>query len=171
MPPLSLSPHLELTHQLDTLTLKSSKVNNMCLIKNLLAKRSTRDLCNLALSPYPPNIFPFKPESEGETTYESEWDFSPTRESKSEPKRGSKSKCESVRVLPPRLLSLPLRFLPIPSINLCPPSARTLLPHLPRSLHSQRTLRWSAQDILDLAIAMEGAGADVVVSVEGGCEA
>ena len=147
----------------------------MCLIKDLLSKRSTRDLRNPALSPYPPNIFPFKRESEGETNHELDGYSKSEREPKREPKDGSKSKCESVRVLPPRrllllLLLLPLPSLAIPPIDSCAPSARTLLPHLPRSLHSQRTLRRSAQEILDFAIAMEGAGADVVVSVEGGCE-
>ena len=73
----------------------------MCLIKNLIAKRSNRNLRNPALSPYPPNIFPFKRESEGETNYESIWDLSPKRESKRESKHGSKSKRESAIVLHP----------------------------------------------------------------------
>ena len=75
----------------------------MCLIKNLLAKRSTRDLRNPALSPYPPNIFPFKRESEEEINYDSKWDFKPKRKSKRESKHGSKSERKSPRVIPPRL--------------------------------------------------------------------
>ena len=82
----------------------------MCPIKHLLAKRSERNLRNPALSPYPPNVFPFKRESEGETNHELSWDFSPKRESRREPNHGSKFKRESAVVRQPRLLPFPLFF-------------------------------------------------------------
>ena len=91
----------------------------MCPIKNLLTKRSTRNLRDPALSPYPPNIFPFKPESEAEIRHESISDFiEPQRKPKRESEKSSKSKRDSKIVLPPRLLPLPLPFVLIPPIEL-----------------------------------------------------
>lgn len=167
MPPLFRSPSFELTSQFDTLT-QIRQNHSMCPIKNLLTKRSTRDLRNPnSLSPFPPDLFPPTYQSEGEIGRGLQRDLKPKRESKRESNRGFKSKRQSVRVQPP----LPISLLPIHPIDLCSPSAPTLLPHLPRSLHSPRTLRRSTQGILDLAIAVEGAGADLVVSVERWCEA
>ena len=103
-------PLLQLTPQVDTLThTKFTNIHNMCPIKNLLTKRSTRNLRDPALSPYPPNIFPFKPESEAEIRHESISDFiEPQRKSKRESEKSLKSKRDSKIVLPPRLHPPPL---------------------------------------------------------------
>ena len=103
---------------------KFTKIHNMCPVKNLLTKRSTRNLRDPALSPYPPNIFPFKPESEAEIRHESLSDFiEPQRKPKRESEKSSKSKRDSKIVLQPRFVPLPqpLPFLPIPLID---PSCR-----------------------------------------------
>ena len=90
-----------------TLQPQNYQNHNMCPIKNLLTKRSNRDLHNQEfLSPFP--------------NYVSE---------EHDSKRGSKSKRETVRVLPSR---------PHRPVHLIDPSlflATTLLLHLPRSLY------------------------------------
>ena len=166
MSPPSLPPHSELTLLLDTHSnTKFAKNHKMCPLKNLLSKRSTRNLRSIknlrdpALSPYPPNNFPFKPlYNDGETNpddaiceaLEEAFGFGSSTEPKGKPKRepkfGSKrTKRDTERVLQTPLLLPPFPF-PFPfflsiQLTLIPPSARTLLPHLPRSLQSARAPR------------------------------
>ena len=137
MPPPSLPPHSELTPLLNTHSnTKFATSHKMCPLKNLLSKRSTRNLRSIrnlrdpALSPYPPNNFPFEPLiSEGETNPNDAicealeavgLAFGSSSEPKDKPKREPKFGSKRTKRDTERVLQIPI---------LLPPSLPPLFVH------------------------------------------